>query len=261
MRILKTAVLALGLATALFAQLPKAGTIQISADGSIGGAFGDLVSEENEFGNKIPITVGVGTNPTELSTVDYKHFAWSGEANFDVFLGKRFALGVNGGYKSIMQKIVAQESEIEKKIGSVTGVSTLRLGATVAIPVEDNMYFSLKFLGGYGFGKVHRAPAIALSTTKDPAFEAYIDAINKAVDIAGPSAGFEVKINVFESYGLMGSAGVRYDFSMFTAESIAPISATDPSYSSDETSYNHSISAVISIGFGFKMQERFNFYN
>jgi hypothetical protein len=251
------------------AQLPKAGTLILSADGSIGIPFSGVVAEENDYAEKIKFDViDENGNVLETSTPEYNHFNWSGEMSVDVFLGNRVSLGLNGGYFGIEQRVIAQENNLKESTGRLQGVAAGNLTLGVIVPVEDNMYVGFKLYGGYAMGELTRVPTLVNMTFSDTpegqyAESYYKDSLNTPIDVSGPTGAFEVKFHMFQSYGLMGSIGIRYGISMLsgTAPKKSQYPAVAPTYEGEESWINHSISLTASVGFGFKMTPRLNKYN
>ncbi len=265
MKILHSLTLLMVVASSVMAQLPRAGTLILSADGAIGAAFGGVAKEEQAYGDITMFSVvNESGQAIETTSAEYNHFNWSGEMSVDVFLGKRLSLGLNGGYSSTHQKIVAEENTIEKTTGAVQGLAAVNLTLGFAVPVEDNMYLGFKLYGGYGMGELTRVPTLTqLDFSADAlAYKVYYAALHAPVDVAGPTAAFEIKLNIFQSYGLMGSIGVRYGLNFLSGE-YPPLSgfADVPTYVGENSWVNHSLSLTASVGFGFKMSERLNYFN
>ncbi len=252
------------LTTFVFAQLPKAGTLILSADGTIGLSLGGIMGEEDTYGSNVTMYVTDGDKVVESTTFEYRHFNWSGEMNADVFLGKRFALGLNGGYQGVSQKVLAENHNLTKNTGKLYGLGTVHLGFIYIVPVEDNMFISMKIFGGYGTGKLTRIPVMSQLEISATAIKNYVNDLNESVDVSGVSAGLELKLNIFQTYGLMGSIGLRYGIQRLTGDE--PVkSVSDLSgfavYDGVDTWFNHSISICASVGFGFKMSERLNYFH
>lgn len=261
MHFLKSLALPLILSCSLLAQLPKAGSLILFVDGEIGIPLGGIISEENDFAelNTFDVIDDEGTVIESGLVPEYNHFNWSAGGGLDVFLGQKFALGLSGGYYQKRQELVAEENNLKDNTGHLTSLGAGHFTITVAIPTNAHSYVSLKLLGGYALGEITRATTLVglqFDSDTDPLL-LYYQSLNEAVDIAGPSAGFEAMYNLFNKSGVKGSLGIRYGMQYLTAD--PSFATTDPSYAAEETTINHTISATLNIGFGFKLGKRDSF--
>ena len=261
MKRLHPLLLVLSIISVSLGQLPKAGSLILSLGGTIGIPMGGIVSEENDYGSQIQLTVTDSSGQVkEQSAVDYKHFNWSGEMNIDVYFGNIFGMGLNGGYYGIQQKMVAQENSVEKTVENLEGLTEGRLALLWAVPVQDNSFINIKLMGGYSFGTLTRTPTLAMTKLSPTSFEDYIKTLSQPVDVKGPSGAFEISYNILQSYGLLGSIGIRYGVRMLKGESPATAPNGIVSYIGEDSWVDHSISATITVGFGFKMSSKLNLY-
>ena len=256
MNLKRVILLAMVLIAHIWAFPPVAGDIVASVDGTIGVPFGGVVKDENTYGDKVSLTVYDGSGAViETTTVDYRHFNWSGGISFDIFVARYFSIGINGGYDAISQQIVAKKNLIEQSNKTLEGNIFGHGALSFAIPVNKEMFVQVKFLGGYAKGKLRRVPTALTMTIPSATYKAYLTELNKDVDISGPSAAFEVKLNIFRTTGLMGSIGVRYGIKYLTGTAPTAIPPLDfPVYESEAQWFDQSVSAVFSVGFGSNMK-------